>query len=37
MGGRSIRRMGYQLESLSIIDAMDAESGTITFRVPKNG
>ena len=33
-GGRAIRNMGYQVESLAIIDAMDAESGTITFRNP---
>ncbi|MBR3987773.1 MAG: xanthine phosphoribosyltransferase [Clostridia bacterium] len=31
-GGRAIRNMGYQVESLAIIDAMDAETGTITFR-----
>ncbi len=31
-GGRAIRNMGYHVESLAIIDAMDAESGTITFR-----
>lgn len=31
-GGRIIREMGYHLESLAIIDAMDAESGAITFR-----
>ncbi|MBE6598246.1 MAG: xanthine phosphoribosyltransferase, partial [Ruminococcaceae bacterium] len=31
-GGRSIRNLGYQLESLAIVDAMDSESGTITFR-----
>ena len=31
-GGRAIRNLGYQVESLAIIDAMDAESGTITFR-----
>jgi xanthine phosphoribosyltransferase len=31
-GGRAIRDMGYQVESLAIIDAMDAESGTVTFR-----
>ena len=31
-GGRAIRNMGYHLESLAIIDAMDAASGTITFR-----
>ncbi len=32
VGGRAIRRMGYPLESLAIVDAMDAEAGTITFR-----
>ena len=32
IGGRVIRNLGYQLESLAIIDAMDAETGTITFR-----
>ena len=31
-GGRAIRNMGYQVESLAIIDAMDAETGTVTFR-----
>ena len=31
-GGRAIRNMGYQVESLAIVDAMDAEKGTITFR-----
>ena len=31
-GGRVIRNMGYQLESLAIIDAMDWETGAITFR-----
>ena len=31
-GGRAIRNMGYQVESLAIIDAMDAEAGTVTFR-----
>ena len=31
-GGRSIRNMGFHLESLAIVDAMDAETGTITFR-----
>ncbi len=36
MGGRAIRSMGYQLESLAIIDAMDAENGPLTFRVKKN-
>ena len=32
IGGRVIRNMGYHLESLAIVDAMDAENGTITFR-----
>ncbi len=32
IGGRVIRNLGYNLESLAIIDAMDAETGTITFR-----
>jgi len=31
-GGKVIRNMGYHLESLAIVDAMDAETGTITFR-----
>ena len=32
IGGRGIRNLGYHLESLAIVDAMDAETGTITFR-----
>ena len=32
VGGRVIRNLGYDLESLAIVDAMDAETGTITFR-----
>ena len=32
IGGRVIRNLGYHLESLAIVDAMDAEAGTITFR-----
>ena len=32
IGGRVIRNMGYRVESLAIIDAMDAETGEITFR-----
>lgn len=32
IGGRVIRNLGYDLESLAIVDAMDAESGEITFR-----
>ena len=31
-GGRTIRNLGYHLESLAIVDAMDAETGSITFR-----
>jgi len=32
IGGQIIRNLGVQLESLAIIDAMDAETGIITFR-----
>jgi len=32
IGGTVIRNLGYHLESLAIVDAMDAETGTITFR-----
>ena len=35
-GGRMIRNLGYHLESLAIVDAMDAENGTITFREQNN-
>ncbi len=31
-GGKIIRNLGYQLESLAIVDAMNAETGEITFR-----
>ena len=31
-GGRMIRNLGYQLESLAIVDGMDASAGTIDFR-----
>lgn len=31
-GGRMIRNLGYRLESLAIVDSMDAEKGTIEFR-----
>lgn len=31
-GGEKLRQRGYQLESLAIVDAMDPESGEITFR-----
>ena len=36
IGGRVIRNMGYRVESLAIVDAMDAENGKITFRVQEN-
>ena len=32
VGGAMIRDRGYQVESLAIVEAMDAEAGTITFR-----
>lgn len=32
VGGRMIRNLGYHLESLAIVDAMDVETGKITFR-----
>ena len=31
-GGKIIRNLGYQLESLAIVDAMDWKTGEITFR-----
>lgn len=31
-GGRIIRNLGYQLESLAIVESMDAETGEIHFR-----
>ena len=31
-GGQIIRNLGYHLESLAIVDSMDASTGTITFR-----
>ena len=31
-GGTVIRNLGYRLESLAIVDAMDASTGEITFR-----
>ena len=36
VGGRVIRNLGYHLESLAIVDAMDSETGTITFRVQED-
>ncbi len=32
IGGQIIRNLGVHLESLAIIDAMDADAGTVTFR-----
>ena len=32
IGGSTIRELGYHLESLAIVDAMDEETGRITFR-----
>ena len=32
IGGQVIRNLGYPLESPAIVDAMDAETGTIAFR-----
>ena len=36
IGGRVIRNLGYHLESLAIVDAMDAETGAITFRAQED-
>ena len=32
IGGRVIRNLGYRLESLAIVESMDAETGTVVFR-----
>ena len=32
IGGRVIRNLGYQLESLAIVESMDDQTGDITFR-----
>lgn len=34
-GGKIIRNLGYQLESLAIVDEMDASDGSIIFREQK--
>ncbi len=34
-GGRSIRNLGYHLESLAIVESMDAETGSVVFREQK--
>ncbi|MBQ2994597.1 MAG: xanthine phosphoribosyltransferase [Peptococcaceae bacterium] len=31
-GGKNLREKGYQLESLAIVESMDAETGSIEFR-----
>jgi len=31
-GGKQIRELGYQLESLAIVDSMDAQNGGLVFR-----
>ncbi len=35
-GGKRIRNLGYHLESLAIIDSMDPDNGTITFRTQES-
>ena len=32
IGGRVIRNLGYHLESLAMVESMDADTGTIAFR-----
>ena len=32
VGGQIIRNLGYQLESLAIVDSMDPSNSTINFR-----
>ena len=32
VGGNTIRNMGYQLESLAIVESMDATTGEVIFR-----
>lgn len=36
VGGSLIRNLGYRLESLAIVDGMNAETGEITFREQDN-
>jgi xanthine phosphoribosyltransferase len=35
IGGRVIRNLGYHLESLAIVDSMDAATGSVEFREQK--
>lgn len=37
MGGHTIRNLGYHLESLAIVDSMDATTGTVYFRDQSQG
>ena len=37
IGGKVIRNLGYRLESLAIVDSMDAETGAIAFREQCHG
>lgn len=36
-GGWRLRNLGYRVESLAIVDAMDPATGAITFREEENG
>ena len=36
VGGKTIRNLGYPLESLAIVDGMDAETGEIVFRTQED-
>ena len=36
IGGQVIRNLGYRLESLAIVDGMDAETGEIVLRDQEN-
>ena len=35
-GGKNLRAKGYHLESLAIVESMNAETGDIQFRVQEN-
>ena len=37
VGGQIIRNLGYQLESLAIVESMDAATGQINFKKRRNG
>ena len=36
IGGKVIRNLGYQLESLAIVESMDGETGNVVFRPQEN-